>query len=125
MPGDPDEARPLDVVQGERHGGLGQAGDAGQLGPGAGPALADVLEQQLLVHRPDQRGTRREQDTARALRGGRAEAGSALGTMPRVPSDRAVTATSSTIVLEIYPWIAGSQLCPKRVSYTLLSRTDS
>jgi hypothetical protein len=61
LSGDANQAGPLDVVQSQGHGRLGQAGDAGQLGSGARPALADVLEQQLLVHRPDQRGTRREQ----------------------------------------------------------------
>ena len=64
---DPDQARALDVVQGQRHRGLGQARDAGQLSPGAGTALADVLEQQLLVHRPDQRRARGEKDRASAL----------------------------------------------------------
>jgi hypothetical protein len=38
-----DQAGPLHVVQGQGHGGLGQAGDAGQLGPRARAALADVL----------------------------------------------------------------------------------
>ena len=61
LPGDADQARPLHVVQGQGHGGLGQAGNPGQLGPRARATLADVLQQQLLVHRPDQRGTRREQ----------------------------------------------------------------
>jgi hypothetical protein len=61
LPGDADQPGPLDVVQGQRDGGLGQAGDTRQLGPRARAALADVLQQQLLVHRPDQRGTRREQ----------------------------------------------------------------
>jgi hypothetical protein len=65
---DADQASPLHVVQGQGHGGLGQAGDTGQLGPRAGTALADVLHQQLLVHRPDQRGTRREQARSGPLR---------------------------------------------------------
>ena len=48
-------------------GRLGQAGYPGQFGPRAGPALADVLQQELLVHRPDQRGPRREQGRAGVL----------------------------------------------------------
>jgi hypothetical protein len=54
LPGDADQAGPLDVVQGQGHGGLGQAGDAGQLGPRTRAALADVLQQQLLIYRPDE-----------------------------------------------------------------------
>jgi oligopeptide/dipeptide ABC transporter ATP-binding protein len=69
LPGDADQAGPLDIAEGQRHRGLGQAGDPGQLGPRAGTKLADVLEQQLLVHRPDQRGTRGEQARPRPLGG--------------------------------------------------------
>jgi hypothetical protein len=61
LPGDADQAGPLDVAESQGHGGLGQAGNPGQLGPRAGTPLADVLQQQLLVNRPDQRGTRGEQ----------------------------------------------------------------
>src|SRR6202012_678552 len=43
LPGDPDQARALDVAQRQRHRGLGQPGDPGELGPGAGTPLADVL----------------------------------------------------------------------------------
>jgi hypothetical protein len=67
LAGDADQADPLDVAERQGHGGLGQAGDAGQLGPRARTALADVLQQQLLVHRPDQRGTRRKQGSPGSL----------------------------------------------------------
>ncbi len=54
LPGDPDQPRALDVGQRLRDRGLGEPGDAGEIGPRARPDLADVAEQQLLVQSPDE-----------------------------------------------------------------------
>ena len=64
-PAMPHQARAFQVGERERDGGLGEPGDARQVGARVGAGRADVLEQQLLVHRPDQRGTRRRQPVDR------------------------------------------------------------
>ncbi len=50
----PDQSGPLDVGQCQRHGRLGQPGQPGQVGPRAPAQPADVLQQELLVQRPEQ-----------------------------------------------------------------------
>ncbi len=53
----PDQAGPLKVRQRERDGRLGQPGHARELRPRVGTRGANVVKQQLLVERPDQRRT--------------------------------------------------------------------
>ena len=54
--GDAQEAVVLQVGDRERHGGLGEPGHPGQIGPRKRTVLADLFQQELLVHRPDELG---------------------------------------------------------------------
>jgi len=54
--GDAQETVVLEVGEGERHGGFGEPGYPGQVGPRERAVVADLFEQELFVHRPDQLG---------------------------------------------------------------------
>ena len=95
LPGHPDQAGPLHRGQRQRDGRLGQPGQPGQVRAGERAQVPDVAEQQLLVHGPDERGTRRGQ------RAGHAGRCAIQPQAPRHPARQpivTVTATSRIIV---------------------------
>ncbi len=54
LPGRAHQPRPLDVGQRQGHGRLGEPRQPGQVGTRARAELTDLVEQQQLIHRPDE-----------------------------------------------------------------------